>query len=464
MKIFNTMSRKKEDFVPMVPGEVKIYSCGPTVYNYFHIGNARPFIIFDILRRYLEYRGYKVTFVQNFTDVDDKIIKKAKEEGITEKEVADKYIQEYFKDAQGLGIRKADHHPRVTELIPDIINVVKRIEDNGFAYEVDGDVYFDTAKFNEYGKLSKQNLEELEAGARVDVGEVKRNPMDFALWKSQKPGEPAWESPWGLGRPGWHIECSAMAMKYLGETIDIHSGGQDLIFPHHENEVAQSEAATGKPFARYWMHNGFININNEKMSKSLNNFFTVRDISGMYDLEVVRLFMISSHYRSPINFSKDLLDSIKSSLERLYIAKSNLMHLLENAEDNPESQEDKDLKAKLLAHKESFIAAMDDDLNTADAVSAIFDLVRDVNSNINEGSSKNLVKFAFDLYMELAGVLGILNKKEESLDDEIEKLIEERQQARKDRNWTLADKIRDDLKDKGIILEDTPQGVKWRRA
>jgi len=412
----------------------------------------------------LEYRGYKVTFVQNFTDVDDKIIKKAKEEGITEKEVADKYIQEYFKDAQGLGIRKADHHPRVTELIPDIINVVKRIEDNGFAYEVDGDVYFDTAKFNEYGKLSKQNLEELEAGARVDVGEVKRNPMDFALWKSQKPGEPAWESPWGLGRPGWHIECSAMAMKYLGETIDIHSGGQDLIFPHHENEVAQSEAATGKPFARYWMHNGFININNEKMSKSLNNFFTVRDISGMYDLEVVRLFMISSHYRSPINFSKDLLDSIKSSLERLYIAKSNLMHLLENAEDNPESQEDKDLKAKLLAHKESFIAAMDDDLNTADAVSAIFDLVRDVNSNINEGSSKNLVKFAFDLYMELAGVLGILNKKEESLDDEIEKLIEERQQARKDRNWTLADKIRDDLKDKGIILEDTPQGVKWRRA
>lgn len=464
MKIFNTMSRKKEDFVPMVPGEVKIYSCGPTVYNYFHIGNARPFIIFDILRRYLEYRGYKVTFVQNFTDVDDKIIKKAKEEGITEKEVADKYIQEYFKDAQGLGIRKADHHPRVTELIPDIINVVKRIEDNGFAYEVDGDVYFDTAKFNEYGKLSKQNLEELEAGARVDVGEVKRNPMDFALWKSQKPGEPAWESPWGLGRPGWHIECSAMAMKYLGETIDIHSGGQDLIFPHHENEVAQSEAATGKPFARYWMHNGFININNEKMSKSLNNFFTVRDISGMYDLEVVRLFMISSHYRSPINFSKDLLDSIKSSLERLYIAKSNLMHLLENAEDNPESQEDKDLKAKLLAHKESFIAAMDDDLNTADAVSAIFDLVRDVNSNINEGSSKDLVKFAFDLYMELAGVLGILNKKEESLDDEIEKLIEERQQARKDRNWTLADKIRDDLKDKGIILEDTPQGVKWRRA
>ncbi|MCQ1530965.1 cysteine--tRNA ligase [Lutispora saccharofermentans] len=464
MKIFNTMSRKKEDFVPMVPGEVKMYSCGPTVYNYFHIGNARPFIIFDILRRYLEYRGYKVTFVQNFTDVDDKIIKRAKEEGITEKEVADKYIQEYFKDAQGLGIRKADHHPRVTELIPDIINVVKRIEDNGFAYEVDGDVYFDTVKFNEYGKLSKQNLEELEAGARVDVGEVKRNPMDFALWKSQKPGEPAWESPWGLGRPGWHIECSAMAMKFLGETIDIHSGGQDLIFPHHENEVAQSEAATGKPFSRYWMHNGFININNEKMSKSLNNFFTVRDISEMYDLEVVRLFMISSHYRSPINFSKDLLDSIKSSLERLYIAKSNLMHLLKNAKDNPESQEDKDLEAKLLTHKESFIAAMDDDLNTADAVSAIFDLVRDVNSNINEDSSKDLVKFAFDLYMELAGVLGILNKKEESLDDEIEKLIEERQQARKDKNWALADKIRDDLKDKGIILEDTPQGVKWRRA
>lgn len=464
MRIFNTMTRKKEEFVPMVPGEVKMYSCGPTVYNYFHIGNARPFIIFDLLRNYLEYRGNKVTFVQNFTDVDDKIIKRAKEEDITEREVADKYIGEYFKDAQGLAIRRADYHPRVTELIPEIIEVVKKIEENGFAYNVDGNVYFDTVNFHEYGKLSKQNLEELEAGARVDVGEEKRNPMDFAIWKSQKPGEPAWESPWGMGRPGWHIECSAMAMKYLGETIDIHSGGQDLIFPHHENEIAQSEAATGKPFSRYWMHNGFINVNNEKMSKSLNNFFTVRDISEMYDLEVVRLFMISSHYRSPINFSKDLLDSTKNSLERLYIAKNNLLHLMSVTQKNEAAPEDKELKEKLLLNKARFIEAMDDDLNTADAVSSIFDLVRDINSNINESSSNDIVKFALDLYMELAGVLRILNKKEESLDDEIEKLIEERQQARKNKNWSLADKIRDDLKDKGIILEDTPQGVKWRRA
>jgi len=463
MRIFNTMNRKKEEFVPLVPGEVKMYSCGPTVYNYFHIGNARPFIIFDILRNYFEYRGNKVTFVQNFTDVDDKIIKRAKEEGISEKEVADKYIQEYFKDAKGLGIRKADYHPRVTELIPEIIDIVRKIEDKGYAYEVNGNVYFDTAEFSDYGKLSKQNLEELDAGARVDVGEEKRNPMDFALWKSQKPGEPAWESPWGMGRPGWHIECSAMAMKYLGETIDIHSGGQDLVFPHHENEVAQSEAATGKPFARYWMHNGFININNEKMSKSLNNFFTVRDISETYDLEVVRLFMVSSHYRSPINFSKELLDSTKSSLERLYIAKSNLVHLLSVAKGS-ESALEETLKESFLTHKDRFIEAMEDDLNTADAVSAIFDLVRDINSNINEESSKGLVKFALDLYMELAGVLGILNKKEESLDDEIEKLIEQRQQARKDKNWALSDKIRDDLKAKGIILEDTPAGVKWRRA
>jgi len=464
MRIYNTMTKRKEEFVPLVPGEVKMYSCGPTVYNYFHIGNARPFIMFDILRNYLEYRGYKVTFVQNFTDVDDKIIKRAKEEGITEKEVADKYIEEYFKDAEGLGIRRADYHPRVTELISDIINVIKKIQDNGFAYEVDGDVYFDTSKYNEYGKLSKQKLEELEAGARVDVGEQKRNPMDFALWKKQKPGEPAWESPWGMGRPGWHIECSAMSMKYLGETIDIHSGGQDLIFPHHENEIAQSEAATGKPFARYWMHNGFINVNNEKMSKSLGNFFTVRDISKMYDLEVVRLFMISSHYRSPINFSKELLDSTKNSLERLYIAKNNLLHLMENAKDRDETEEEKALRDKLLTHKDKFIEAMEDDLNTADAVSAIFDLVRDINSNINENSPKSLVQFAYDLYMELAGVLRIVYKKQESLDDEIEKLIEERQKARKEKNWALADKIRDDLKSRGIILEDTPQGVKWRRA
>ena len=464
MKVFNTMTRKKEELIPLNPGEIKMYSCGPTVYNYFHIGNARPFIIFDILRRYLEYRGYKVTFVQNFTDVDDKIIKKAKEENKTEKEIADIYIGEYMKDAEGLIIRKADYHPRVTEHIPEIINLIKRIEDNGLTYTVNGNVYYNTKKFSDYGKLSKQNIDELEAGARVDVGDEKQNPMDFVLWKSQKPGEPAWESPWGLGRPGWHIECSAMSMKYLGETMDIHSGGQDLIFPHHENEIAQSEGATGKPFANYWMHNGFINIDNEKMSKSLGNFFTVREISRQYDLEVVRFFMISSHYRSPINFSKELLDSIKNSLERLYIAKKNLLYLLEKAQDEDGNEEEKNLRIKLLKHKDRFIEAMDDDLNTADAVSSIFDLVRDINSEINGNTSKETVLYAYNLYMELASVLGLLNKEEEGIDDNIEILIAERQKAREEKNWALADKIREDLNSKGIILEDTPSGVKWRRA
>lgn len=457
------MTRKKEEFQPLVPGEVKMYSCGPTVYNYFHIGNARPFIIFDTLRRYLEYRGYKVTFVQNFTDVDDKIINKAKQENISEKEVAEKYIAEYFKDVEGLRVRKADYHPRVTEHIQEIIDTIKKLEENGLTYVVDGDVYYDTSRFEGYGKLSKQNLEELEAGARVDVNEVKKNPTDFALWKKQKPGEPAWESPWGLGRPGWHIECSAMSMKYLGETIDIHSGGQDLIFPHHENEIAQSEGATGRPFARYWMHNGFININNEKMSKSLGNFFTVRDISEKYDLEVVRMFMLSAHYRNPINFSSELLDQTKSALERLYTAKNNLLYLIDNTEDKPASAEEEELKKVLLQYKDKFIAAMEDDLNTADALAAIFDMVREANTNIKAESSKGTAQFAYDLLMELAEVLGLLDKKEESLDDEIEKLIEERQEARKAKNWALSDKIRDDLKARGIILEDTPQGVKWRR-
>ena len=464
MKVFNTITRKKEELIPLVPGEIKMYSCGPTVYNYFHIGNARPFIIFDILRRYLEYRGYKVTFVQNFTDVDDKIIKKAKEEKVSEKEVAEKFIKEYFKDAEALGIRKADYHPRVTENIPEIINLIKRIEENGLTYTINGNVYYDTTKFSDYGKLSKQNLEELEAGARVDVGDEKKNPMDFVLWKNQKPGEPAWDSPWGLGRPGWHIECSAMSMKYLGETMDIHSGGQDLIFPHHENEIAQSEGATGKPFAKYWMHNGFINVDNEKMSKSKNNFFTINDIRKEYDLEVVRLFMISSHYRSPINFSNELLDSIKSSLERLYIAKNNLKYLLSKAEEKERLENEVDIEESLLKHKDRFIEAMEDDLNTADAVSAIFDLVRDINANINDNTSKTTIQYAFDLYMELAGVLGLLSKEEKSLDEEIEALIEERQKARKEKNWALADEIRDNLNGKGIILEDTPSGVKWRRA
>ena len=463
MKLFNTMTRKKEEFVPLVPGEVSMYTCGPTVYNFFHIGNARPFIIFDALRRYLEYRGYKVTYVQNFTDVDDKIINRAKEENITEKEVADKYINEYFKDVEGLGVKKADVHPRVTEHMPEIIGIIKKLEENGLTYNVNGDVYFDTASFNGYGKLIKQNLEDLEAGARVDVADVKKSPMDFALWKKQKPGEPAWESPWGMGRPGWHIECSAMSMKYLGETIDIHAGGQDLVFPHHENEIAQSEGATGKPFARYWLHNAFLNINNEKMSKSLNNFFTVRDISAKYDLEVFRMFILSAHYRSPLNFSDDLLEQTKNGMERLYTAKHNLEYLMSNTEDRSLTEEEAAMQEKLNAYRDRFIEAMDDDLNTADAISVIFDLVRDANANIKVENSKVLVKHAFDLLMELSGVLGLLGRKEESLDEEVEKLIEERQQARKEKNWALSDKIRDDLKAMGVLLEDTPQGVKWRR-
>ncbi len=464
MRLFNTMTKKKEEFQPLVAGEVTMYSCGPTVYNYFHIGNSRPFIIFDTLRRYLEYSGYKVTFVQNFTDVDDKIIRKAKEEGISEKELSERYIAEYFKDVEGLSVRKADYHPKVTEHIQEIIDIIKRLENNGLTYNVDGDVYYDTSKFEGYGKLSKQNLEELEAGARVDVNDVKKNPTDFALWKKQKPGEPAWESPWGLGRPGWHIECSAMSMKYLGETIDIHSGGQDLIFPHHENEIAQSEGATGKPFARYWLHNGFLNVNNEKMSKSLGNFFTVRDIAAKYDLEIVRMFMLSAHYRNPINFSSELLDQTKSGLERLYNAKNNLLHLLDNVEDKQLSQEEIEFQKKLNSYKAKFIEAMDDDLNTADAIAAIFDMIRDINSNIKGESSKEITSYAYNLLMELSGILGLLQKKEDNLDEEVEKLIEERQKARKEKNWAMSDKIRDDLKAMGIVLEDTPQGVKWKKV
>lgn len=463
MKLFNTMTRRKEEFIPLKAGEVKMYSCGPTVYNYFHIGNARPFIIFDILRRYFEYRGNKVTFVQNFTDLDDKIIKRAKEENVSEKEISEKYIQEYFKDAEALNIRKATYHPKVTEHIQDIIDIIKRLENNGLIYMLGGDVYYDTAKFKNYGRLCRQNLEELEAGTRVELAEGKRNVNDFVLWKGQKPGEPAWESPWGMGRPGWHIECSAMSMKYLGETIDIHSGGLDLIFPHHENEIAQSEGATGKEFARYWLHNGFLNINNEKMSKSLNNFFTVRDIAKHFDLEVLRMFMLSAHYRSPINFSDDLLEQTKNGLERLYNAKNNLIYLMDITVEKEASEEEKALIDRLAQYKNQFIEAMDDDLNTADALSAIYELVRDANSTLKAEASKTVVKLAYNMLMELSGVIGLLGKKEESIDSEIEALIEQRQQARKDKNWALADKIRDDLKAQGIILEDTPQGVKWKR-
>lgn len=464
MKLYNTMTRKKEEFKPLNPGEVKMYTCGPTVYNYFHIGNARPFIIFDILRRYFEYRGNKVIFVQNFTDLDDKIIKRAKEEHVSEKEISERFIIEYFKDAEALNIRKATYHPKVTEHIPEIIEIIMKLENNGLTYMLDGDVYYDTARFERYGRLCKQNLEDLEAGTRVELAAGKRNVNDFVLWKSQKPGEPAWESPWGMGRPGWHIECSAMSMKYLGETIDIHTGGLDLIFPHHENEIAQSEGATGKEFARYWLHNGFLNVNNEKMSKSLNNFFTVRDIAKHFDLEVLRMFMLSAHYRSPINFSDDLLEQTKNGLERLYNAKNNLIYLLDITAEKAPSEEDQALIDRLSQYKNQFIEAMDDDINTADGLSVIYELVRDINSSLKAESSKAAVKSAYDMLMELATVLGLLEKKEESIDSEIEALIEQRQQARKEKNWALSDKIRDDLKAQGIVLEDTPQGVKWKRV
>ena len=465
MKLYNTLTRKKEEFKPLDEKEVKMYSCGPTVYNYFHIGNARPFIIFDTLRRYLVYTGSKVKFVQNFTDIDDKMIKKANQEGITVKELAERYINEYYIDAKGLGIEEATIHPKATENIDAIIDLIKTLQAKGYAYEVNGDVYFSTKKFEQYGKLSRHNLDELEMGARIDVDERKKEPMDFSLWKAQKPNEPAWDSPWGKGRPGWHIECSAMANKYLGETIDIHSGGQDLIFPHHENEIAQSEAANGKPFANYWVHNGFINVNNEKMSKSAGNFFTVRDIVKEFDYEVLRFFMLSAHYRSPINFSAELLEQAKSGLERIYNCLNNLKHLKEHRDSDSifDLGEEQHIRIRLEGLKTKFIAAMDDDLNTADAIAAIFDMVKEVNLSIKENTSAELMDSANDVIRELAGVLGIAQKEENKIDDEIQKLIDQRQQARTDKNWKLADEMRDKLKEMGIVLEDTPQGVKWKK-
>ncbi|MBF8983458.1 cysteine--tRNA ligase [Lutibacter sp. B2] len=461
MKIYNTLTRKKEEFIPITKGEVKMYACGPTVYNYFHIGNARPFVVFDTMRRYLEYRGYKVTFVQNFTDVDDKIINKANEEGITPKEVGEKYIDEYFKDAKAIGVKEATIHPKVTENIDEIIEFIQKLIDKGYAYEVNGDVYYDTKKFDSYGKLSKQGLEDLEVGARIEVNTIKKHPTDFALWKAQKPGEIGWGCPWGEGRPGWHIECSVMANKYLGETIDIHGGGQDLIFPHHENEIAQSEACTGKAFSNYWMHNGYITINNEKMSKSKGNFFTVRDILKEFDGEVIRFFLLSAQYRNPVNFSRELIHQAENGLERLYNAKNNLKHLLDNVKDLEMTEEESERFVGFEKYRDKFMNAMDDDLNTADAIAAIFELVKDMNSTIDADSSKEMINKSMKLFMELVEVLGIVSKKEESLDEEIEKLVQQRQDARKNRDFALSDKIRDDLKDRGIILEDTPQGVKW---
>ena len=459
MKIFNTLTRQKDEFVPINEGEVKIYACGPTVYNYIHIGNARPLCVFDTLRRYLEWRGNKVDFVQNFTDIDDKLIKRANEENTTVPEIAERYIKEFWTDAKGLNIREATVHPRATDNIEQIQNIIKTLIDKGYAYCSGGDVYYRAKKFAEYGKLSHQPLEELEAGARIDVTEIKEDPMDFCLWKAAKPGEPFWESPWGNGRPGWHIECSAMAGRYLGKTIDIHCGGLDLIFPHHENEIAQSEAANGCEFAHYWMHNGFINVDNHKMSKSLNNFFTVRDVAERYGYEPIRYMMISSQYRSPINYSAEVIEQAKNSLERLYTCRDNIDFALKNAADGGE------IPAFTEQRKQEFIDAMEDDLNTADALAAVFMLVRDINTAIAAGAGKKALEAFAEVFDELTGVLGLVyNRRTETLDSEIEELINKRTEARKNKDFKTADEIRDKLKEMGIILEDTPQGVKWTRS
>lgn len=464
MKIYNTLTRQKEEFVPITPNEAKIYACGPTVYNFIHIGNARPICVFDVLRRYMEYRGMKVTFVQNFTDIDDKIIRRANEEGSDYLTVSSKYIAEYKKDAEGLNVRPASVHPLATENIDEILSIVSDLVDKGYAYATDnGDVYFRTLKDTEYGKLSHQPLEELEAGARIATGEIKEDPMDFALWKSAKPGEPSWPSPWGEGRPGWHIECSAMARRYLGKTIDIHCGGQDLIFPHHENEIAQSECCNGVPFAHYWMHNGYINVDNKKMSKSLGNFFTVRDVANEYGYEPIRYLMVASHYRSPINYSVDVIEQCRASLERLYNCRDNLEFQLSHSEAG-EKEGEAAVRTRFEGYRAQFIEAMDDDLNTADALSALFELARDANSTITAANapSRELCEFTLSLFNELAGVLGLLYKKKEtSLDAEIEELIAQRTQARQNRDWATADRIRDELKARGVVLKDTPQGVQW---
>nr|WP_276035287.1 cysteine--tRNA ligase [Clostridioides difficile] len=464
VKVYNTLTRTKEEFVPLEEGKVKMYVCGPTVYNYIHIGNARPFIIFDTLRRYLEYRGYDVTYVQNFTDVDDKIINRSHEEGISPEEVAAKYIKEYFVDCDGLGIKRATVHPQVTDNIQQIIEFIKELEYKGYAYAVNGDVYFDTNKLEGYGKLSGQKQEDLEAGARIEVNDQKRHPMDFVLWKAKKEGEPGWDSPWGEGRPGWHIECSVMSKRYLGETIDIHAGGQDLTFPHHENEIAQSEARSGKIFSKYWMHNGYININDEKMSKSKGNFFTVRDISKLYDLEIVRFFMLSAHYRNPVNFSDEMLNQAKAGLERLYNTKEKLEFTLSNLVESPLTEKEVELVKELDDFRQKFIDAMDDDVNTADAVSVIFELAKLINSNVDENSSLEFAKKCLDEFNELTGVLNIVNKKKDTvLDKDIEELIQKRTDAKKNKEFQLADDIRQQLLDMGIVLEDTRQGVKWKR-
>ena len=468
MKLYNTLTKKKEEFVPLEEGKVKMYVCGPTVYNFIHIGNARPMIVFDTARRYLEYKGYEVNFVSNFTDVDDKIIKKSVEEGVPAEEISERYIKECKKDMADMNVKEATTHPQATQEIDGMIDMIQTLMDKGYAYAVDGTVYFRTRKFDEYGKLSHKNLDDLRSGNRsllVSGEDQKEDPLDFVLWKPKKEGEPYWVSPWSEGRPGWHIECSVMSKKYLGEEIDIHAGGEDLIFPHHENEIAQSECCNGKIFARYWLHNGFLNIDNRKMSKSLGNFFTVREIGEQYDLQVLRFFMLSAHYRSPINFSREIMEASKNALERIVTAVSNLKHLGEAAGIMQLTDEEKSLLEEMKSFRAKFEEAMDDDLNTADAVSAIFELVKFANTNAGEKSSKEFVETVKTEIIRLSDILGlIVEKEEENLDGEIEKLIEERQAARKARDFKRADEIRDQLLAQGIILEDTREGVKWKRA
>ena len=461
MQIYNTMTRKKEELVPLVPGEVRMYACGPTVYNFFHIGNARPFIVFDTMRRYLEYKGFKVTFVQNFTDIDDKMIKRANEEGTTVKELGDRFIKEYYQDADALGVERATVNPRATEHIQDIINLVQTLVEKGHAYPTEnGDVYFSVRSFPSYGKLSGQNIDDLENGARVDPGDVKRDPLDFALWKGEKPGEPSWDSPWGKGRPGWHIECSAMSMSILGESFDIHAGGQDLIFPHHENEIAQSEAATGRPFARYWMHNGYINVDNQKMSKSLGNFFTVREIAEEFDLSAVRMFMLGVHYRNPVNFSRELIQQAEAALTRLRTARERLKDALRGEA----TEEDAAFMQELAAFKERFEAAMDDDLNTADALGVLFDFARSANIFVTKPRGAEAIDAAAELFDKLTGVLGLAMEVKDQADEKALALLEERQAARKAKDFKKADAIRDELKAMGYLVEDTAAGPKLKKA
>ena len=469
MKVYNTLTKSKEEFVPLVPGKVTMYVCGPTVYNLIHIGNARPMIVFDTVRRYMEHKGYEVNYVSNFTDVDDKIIKKAIEEGVSAEEISQRYIAECKKDMEGMNVKPATTHPQATQEIDGMIDMISTLIEKGYAYPAqDGTVYFRTRKFQEYGKLSHKNLDDLRGGNRsllVSGEEQKEDPLDFVLWKPKKEGEPFWTSPWCDGRPGWHIECSVMAKKYLGEEIDIHAGGEDLIFPHHENEIAQSECCNGKIFAKYWLHNAFLNIDNRKMSKSLGNFFTVREISEKYDLQVLRFFMLSAHYRSPLNFSADLMEASKNGLDRIVNAVENLKFVAENAASQEMSEKEKNLVAELAKYEEKFDEAMDDDFNTADAISVIFELVKFANTHVISGSSKAFARTVLDKIVALSDILGlIVEKEEEMLDGDIEKLIEERQAARKSKDFARADEIRDQLLARGIVLKDTREGVKWERA